>query len=146
MWTPRPLLFCSGHGSVLGIGSPHGSEKSIPPSYKTMRKIGAIWYAVEEWILFQWKNRTIYLIKSIAIISLKLNKFVFSDGQSTTYVTYTDKIIIHTVLYSTVLYSDVILYFIILFSKYQQSIQNTMAMCIYGQYVYDTLTMYGVYL
>ena len=88
MWTPLSLSFRSGHGSVLGIGSPHGSEKNIPQSSKTMRKIGAIWFAVEECILLKWK---IYLIKSIAIISLKLNKFVFFDGQSTCNLFYLNR-------------------------------------------------------
>jgi len=49
-----------------------------------------------------------------------------------------------TVYYCTVL--SLILNFIILSSKCQHSIQNTMVMCIYGQDVYDTLTMYSVHL
>jgi len=103
MSSPPSLSIRSGHGSVIGIGYPHGSEKNIPQYLKTMRKITAIWFAVEECILLKWK---IYLNKSIAILSSKLNKFVFSDGQSTTYFTYTDKI--HTVLDSTLRYSAVL--------------------------------------
>jgi len=132
MWTPPPLSFCSSHGSVLGIGSPHGSEKTFPHQPRPCKRLEQFDLQLKN--VYCLNEISINLINSYNRVKVKIDCIFWWTEHNLFYINRQD-----TVLDSTLLYSAV-LYFIILFSNLPTVYPeyNGHVYIYYRQYVYDT--------